>query len=73
MSTLKLPKYLEERFGALEREDGLIDDCPYMLYFAWGWCWDEDYWCLPVKSKKEAIRFLKEGRRRTKEEMELHP
>lgn len=70
---LKLPKYLQERFGALESEPGLIDDCRYMLYFAHGWCWEEDYWALPVRSKKEAIEFLKEGRKRTPEEMELHP
>lgn len=70
---LKLPKNLVERFGSLEAESGLIDGCKYMLYFADGWCWSEDYWAIPVKSKKEAIDFLKEGRRRTPEEMLMHP
>lgn len=70
---LKLPKYLQERLGSLESEPGLIDDCKYMLYFSSDWCWGEDYWALPVKSKAEAIEFLKEGRKRTPEEMEVHP
>ena len=70
---LNLPKYLEERLGRLEREYDLIDDCKYMLYLAEGWCWEEDYWCLPVKNKKEAIQYLKEARKRTPEEMEMHP
>ena len=73
MSTLKLPKYLQERFASLEAEPGLIDECHYMLYFSPDWCWSEDYWAIPVKSKKEAIQFLKDGRRRTEEEKKLHP
>lgn len=55
---LKLPKRLQKYFGSLEREDGLIDDCKYMLYFAPGYAWAGEYPCLPVKSKKEAIYFL---------------
>lgn len=73
MSTLKLPKYLQERFSSLEAEPELIDGCRYMLYFNKNWCWSEDYWAIPVVSKKEAIQFLKEGRRRTEEEKKLHP
>ena len=68
-----IPKKYQERVEKLEREDGLIDDCKYMLYFNSNWCWSEDYWTLPVKSKKEALRFIKEARLRTDEEKRLHP
>ena len=68
-----IPKKYRERVGSLEREDGLIDDCKYMLYFNQDWAWGEDYWALPVKSKKEALEFIKEARKRTEEEKELHP
>lgn len=70
---LKLPKYLQERLGSLESESGLIDNCKYMLYFDKDWCWSEDYWAIPVKSKAEAIQFLKDARKRTDEEKRLHP
>lgn len=73
MSKIKLPKYLQERFGSLEVEPELIDDCKYMLYFNKDWCWGEDYWAIPVKTKGEAIEFLKEGRKRTEEEKRIHP
>lgn len=73
MENLKLPKYLQERFKKLEPEGGLIDDCKYMLYFSYDWCWGEDYQAMPVKSKAEAIEYLKEGRKRTDEEKRLHP
>lgn len=68
-----IPQKYQERVAKLEREYDLIDDCKYMLYFTENWCWDEDYWCLPVKNKKEALRFIKEARLRTEEEKELHP
>ena len=67
-----LPKKYQERVDELEREDGLIDDCKYILYFNEDWCWHEDYQTLPVKSKKEALRFIKDARLRTNEEKELH-
>ena len=57
---LKVPKYLEERFGALEVEGGLIDDCKYMLYFKDGWALG-DYTSVPVRSKKEAIEYLRDA------------
>ena len=66
-----IPKKYQERVEKLEREDGLIDDCKYMLYFNENWCWGEDYWALPVKSKKEALGFIKEARLRTEGEKEL--
>ena len=67
-----IPLKYRERVASLEREYDLIDDCKYMLYFSENWCWDEDYGCLPVKSKKEALEFIKEARLRTQEEKELH-
>lgn len=67
-----IPKKYQERVQSLEREDGLIDDCKYMLVFNDNWCWDEDYCSIPVKSKKEALEFIKEARLRTDEEKRLH-
>lgn len=67
------PKKYRERVASLETEPGLIDDCKYMLYFKYDWCWDEDYWAIPVKSKKEALEYIKEARPRTPEEKEMHP
>jgi len=55
---MKIPKKYEERFGSLVQEPDLIDDCKYMLYFADGWEY-ADYNSVPVKSKKEALEFLK--------------
>lgn len=55
---IKIPNKYKERFGALEKESDL-SDCKYMLYFADGWTWD-GYYSVPVKSKKEALQFLKE-------------
>ena len=68
-----LPKKYRERVHSLEKEDGLIDDCKYMLYFDNDWCWSEDYWALPVKSKKEALEFIRDARLRTDKEKEIHP
>lgn len=68
-----LPIKYRERVASLEAEPGLIDDCKYMLYFNDDWCWDEDYWALPVRSKREALRFIKEARLRTEEEKQMHP
>lgn len=59
--SLNVPEKYQKYFGSLEREDGLIDDCPYMLYFAEGYAWEGEYPCLPVKSKREALEFIKQG------------
>lgn len=56
---LKLPKSLQERFKKLEVEEGLVDDCKYMLYLADDWSFDDDGQTYPVKTKKEAIEMLK--------------
>lgn len=67
-----IPKKYQERVEKLEREDESIADCKYMLYFNKSWCWSEDYWAMPVNSKKEALQYIKEARLRTEEEKELH-
>lgn len=61
MVSLNVPKKYQKYFGSLEREDGLIDDCPYMLYFAEGYAWEGEYPCVPVKSKREALEFIRQG------------
>lgn len=58
---LNIPKKYQKYFGSLEAEGGLIDDCKYMLYFADGYAYMGEYPAMPVKSKKEAIEFLKLG------------
>ena len=68
-----VPKKYQERVASLEREYDLIDDCKYMLYLNEDWCWDDDYWCFPVKSKKEALEYIRQARLRTDEEKEMHP
>lgn len=67
-----LPKKYQERIASLESEDGLIDECKYMLYFNENWCWGEDYGSLPVRSKKEALEFIKDARLITPSEKEFH-
>ena len=55
---LIVPKKYQERFYSLEFETGLIDNYKYMLYFMPGWSYN-GYGCIPVKSKKEALQFIK--------------
>lgn len=56
----RLPKKYWNRFDNIEKEDGLVDDCKYMLYFT-----DEftdgfvEGGSYPVKSITEAIDFIK--------------
>ena len=58
-----IPKKYLERVSSLEKEDGLIDDCKYMLYMNKGWniTGEVGMWCSPVKSKKEALEFIKDA------------
>lgn len=58
----RLPKKYHERVDKLEREDGLIDDCKFMLYLNEEWHFFEGS-SLPVKSITEAINFIKESER----------
>lgn len=65
---LKVPKYLQERFGRLEPDESIDPEWgKYMLYFADGWGYpmgaDEIWNSIPVMNKKEAINFLKEAER----------
>jgi hypothetical protein len=59
----RLPVYLQERVLTIEAEDGLIDDCRYMVYFADGWTLAGDD-VMPVKSIKEAVYFIKDAERK---------
>lgn len=56
----RLPKKYHNRVEDFELEDGLIDGCPYMLYFKAGWtlCGESS---VPCKSIAEAIRYIKEA------------
>lgn len=56
---LNVPKKLQKYFGMLEAEDGLIDDCKYILTFAEGYAFEGEFRDVPVRSKAEAIRYLK--------------
>ena len=55
-----IPKKYRERVEKLEREEGLIDDCKYMLYYSDdytdGECYGSSY---PVRSITEAIDYIK--------------
>lgn len=59
---MKVPSYLQERIGSLEAEEGLIDDCKYILELADGWILEDGGKTVPCRSKKEAIEFLKTAR-----------
>lgn len=56
---IKIPASLKERFRALEKADDLIDGCKYILILEDGWEFQEGGMHLPVRSKKEAIEFLR--------------
>lgn len=62
METLNVPNKYKHMFDRLEKEDGLIDDCKYMLYFKDGYAYMGEYPIFPVRSKKEALEFLRQGR-----------
>lgn len=58
----RLPMKYHKYFKGIEAEDGLVDDCRYMLYFNEGvslFGYEEVYG-YPVKSISEAIRILKQ-------------
>lgn len=59
----RLPKKYYDRVETIEMEQGLIDDCKYILYFKNGWKWDGEYESVPVRSITEAIEFIKESSR----------
>lgn len=45
----------------IEAEGGLIDNCKYMLYLSAGWTLAGGEDCMPCKSIKEAMEFVKEA------------
>ena len=53
-----IPKKYQERVYSIEKENDLIDNCKYMLYFMNDWCY-AGYGSIPVKNKKEALYFIK--------------
>lgn len=63
----RLPKKYHDRVDEFEREDGLVDDCKYMLSYTEqytdGDCAGGFY---PVKSITEAIDFIKNSLWRVK-------
>lgn len=66
-----IPIKYRERVSSIEIEDGLIDDCKYMLYLNDGWeFWEEGMQCIPVRSKKEALYFIKNEAFKIKENQE---
>ena len=56
----KLPKKYHDRVRAFEKDDDLIDDCRYMLYwtdkYTDGECYGSSY---PVRTIQEAVEFVK--------------
>lgn len=55
---MKVPKKYEDRFYSLEHEEGLDEGCKYILYFMGGWSYN-GYGSIPVRSKKEALKFIR--------------
>lgn len=56
-----LPKALREAVKDLDPEDGLVDECKYMLYWSDNYAdaYNESGSCFPVKSLKEAAEFVR--------------
>ena len=57
----RLPQKYWDRIGDFYEEDGLIDDCKYILVFDDKHSWN-GYDSVPVRSITEAISFLKEAK-----------
>ena len=45
----------------IEAEGGLIDNCKYMLYLSAGWTLAGGEDCMPCKSIREAMEYVKEA------------
>lgn len=56
---IKIPARIKERFKALEKVEDLVDGCKYILILEDGWEFQEGGMHLPVRSKTEAIEFLR--------------
>ena len=58
----RLPIKYRDRVEDLTEEDGLIDDCKYLLSWTKNYTDGECYGStFPVKSISEAVRFVKES------------
>lgn len=57
----RLPKKYHCLVSDFYAEDGLIDNCKFMLLFTNGYGWHNDYNSMPCKSITEAIEFIKEA------------
>lgn len=55
-----LPKKYHNRFGLIEKEGDLIDDCQYMLYTSNDYVFEDGGTTIPCRSLKEAVHFLKD-------------
>ena len=55
----KLPKKYRDRVQDFTAENGLIDNCKYILVFTDGYTWN-GYETLPCKSIAEAVTFVRE-------------
>ena len=53
-----LPKEYHNRFTQIVKEEGLIDNCKYMLYFTTNYSF-ADYESIPCKTLTEAKYFIK--------------
>lgn len=53
-----IPKKYQDRVYSIYRENGLIDNCKYILYFNSNYTYD-GYTNIPVKSKKEVLHYVK--------------
>lgn len=61
----RLPSEYHERVKTIWSEDGLIDNCRYMVYLNEGWIFDSIYEdSIGVKSLKEACERIKEAYRK---------
>lgn len=60
---MKLSKKQQERFGSLEPEMDLVDDCRYILTLKDGWVFFDGGNTMPVKSQREAKEWLNEARK----------
>lgn len=64
----RLPKKYHDRVDLLEADEGLIDDCRYMLYLSENWQFADGGQSYPVRSIDEAVEMTK----RTYEVIILH-
>lgn len=55
----RLPKKYHEKFGDIEAEGDLIDDCKYILYCNNGYLFEDGGNNLPIRSISEGIEFIK--------------